>query len=105
LELNRFFNNFADAPLFVFAQGSRFGYDHFIADPTRIGLVMSGKFNPPPDKFLVKWMFDKPFHSNHGGFIHLVADYGPDNLFLNSSLFHGANYYFIFKIIIELPSA
>ena len=54
---------------------------------------MGGEFAPSPNVLLVQWVFDKPFHSDNGSFVHLVTDNGPDYLSFHSSLFHGANYY------------
>jgi hypothetical protein len=38
--------------------------------------------------FLYKWMFNQPFDLNDGGFVHLVADHGTNELSLYSTIFH-----------------
>jgi hypothetical protein len=49
---------------------------------------VSGEFVASSDVFLVKWMFNQPFYLHDGGFVHLVADHGTNELSLYSTIFH-----------------
>jgi hypothetical protein len=50
---------------------------------------MSGKLGTPSDIFMIQVMFDQPLNHNDNGFIHFVAEYGPDQLSSHSTFFHG----------------
>jgi hypothetical protein len=72
-----FRDRFNNPPSFDFTKRPAFNDPDLIPNLTSVLRVMGHILGMGLDKLTVGTMFGVSFHQYHGGFIHLVADYGP----------------------------
>lgn len=79
--LFRSFNDFDQAPAFVFAERARFGDPNFIADLAIILLIVRQEFLGLLHEFPIDRVPQLSLNSNCDGLIHLIASHYPDSRF------------------------